>query len=199
MPLLPLETYLFPRDLFENPTYSRPGPARWWVLHTRPRAEKALARQVLARNLPFFLPLHRRQWRSRGRVQSSYLPLFPGYVFLHGDNHARVAALTTNLVANVLSVPDQEQLFADLTRVNHLIGSGSPLKSEVRLEPGTPVEITSGPLAGLEGKILPGGKNLRLLVEVRFLQQGVSVAIESWMCQPLPGRLARLTAAASAE
>jgi transcriptional antiterminator RfaH len=107
--------------------------------------------------------------------------------------------LTTNVVVNVLPVPDQEQLFADLTRVNHLIGSGSPLKSEVRLEPGTPVEITSGPLAGLEGKILPGGKNLRLLVEVRFLQQGVSVEIESWMCQPLPGRVARLAAAASVD
>jgi transcriptional antiterminator RfaH len=196
MPLLPLEPYLFPEDLFESAVYSTPGPQSWWVLHTRPRAEKALARQFLARNLPFFLPLHHRQWRSRGRLQSSYLPLFPGYVFLHGDSHARVMALTTNLVANVLPVPDQTQLYTDLTRVNHLIASGSPLTPEARLEPGTPVQIIAGPLAGLEGKILRESKNLRFVVDVRLLQQGVSVEIESWMFQPLPGRLATPSAVA---
>jgi transcriptional antiterminator RfaH len=47
------------------------------------------------------------------------------------------------------------------------------------------VEIISGPFAGLEGKVLRRGKQLKLFVEVRFLQQGVSVEIESWMIQPL--------------
>jgi transcriptional antiterminator RfaH len=193
MPLLPLEPYLFPGDLFEDPAPVVNSPERWWVLHSRPRAEKALARQLLARSLPFFLPLHHRQWRSRGRLQSSYLPLFPGYVFLRGDDDGRVAALTTNLVAHVLPVPDQNQLVADLIRVNHLIVSGSPLTPEDRLEPGTLVEITAGPFAGMEGKILRSGKNLRFFVEVQFLQRGVSVEIESWMFQPILDQHTRLS------
>jgi transcription antitermination factor NusG len=189
MPLLPLEPCIFPKELFDA---SAPVPAaeRWWVMHSRPRAEKALARQFLARHLPFFLPLYQKQWRSNGRLQSSYLPLFPGYIFLRGDDEMRVAALTTNLVANVLPVVDQQQLSGDLTRVHHVMESGSPLTPEGRLEPGTLVEITAGPLAGLTGKILQRGKKLHFFVEVQLLQQGVSVEIESWMFQPVQRRSA---------
>jgi hypothetical protein len=47
------------------------------------------------------------------------------------------------------------------------------------------VEVTAGPLAGMEGKVLRQGNRLRFLIEVRLLQQGVSVEIESWMFLPL--------------
>jgi transcriptional antiterminator RfaH len=188
MPLLPLEPYLFPEQLFEPAASADDDDKRWIVLHTRPRAEKSLARQLLARRVPFFLPLFHKQWRSNGRTQSSYLPLFPGYVFLHGDNTARVEALTTNLIVNVLPVADQAGLYTDLTRVHRLMEGGSTLTPEQRVVPGTIVEITAGPLAGLEGKVLSRGKKFHFVIEVRLLQQGVSVEIESWMFQPLQGR-----------
>ena len=58
MPLLPLEPFLFPDDLLSGELGQGPveGPGCWWVLHTRPRAEKSLARSLLRRNHPFFLP-----------------------------------------------------------------------------------------------------------------------------------------------
>jgi transcriptional antiterminator RfaH len=151
---------------------------------------------MLSRKIGFFLPLYQKQWRSNGRNQSSYLPLFPGYVFLRGGDEARGAALTTNLIANVLPVVDQAQLYTDLTRVHHLMDSGSVMTPEAHLEPGTIVEITAGPLAGLEGKVLSRGKKLRFFIEVQLLRQGVSVDIERWMFQPLQGRRALEQAAA---
>src|SRR5271165_5025522 len=165
MPLLPLEPFLFPDALFGEPA-AAPEPGQWWVLHTRPRAEKALARRFLTRELPFFLPLYKRVWRSRGRTLTSHVPLFPGYVFLHGDGPQRLVALETNLVAQVLPVPDQAELHADLTRVHGLMVSGSPLAPEQRPAPGTPVRIISGSFAGMEGTVLRDGGKLRLLVEV---------------------------------
>jgi hypothetical protein len=36
----------------------------------------------------------------------------------------------------------------------------------------------------MAGKILRRGKQLRFVVEVQLLQQGVSVELESWMIQP---------------
>jgi transcriptional antiterminator RfaH len=187
MPVLPLEPYVHPDDLLSRPLVTESGEDRWWVLHTRPRTEKTLARQFLRRSIPFFLPLYQRQWRSRGRLLSSYNPLFPGYVFLYGDSQARLTALETNLVALVLPVEDQGQLHGDLRRVYQLMSTGAPLTPEERLEPGTLVEITSGPLTGLEGRFIRRGKELKVLVEVQFLQRGVSVEIESWMIQPLAG------------
>lgn len=185
MPLLPLEPFVYPEALFEaNPWQG--DSARWWVLHTRPRSEKVLARKFMAKAVPFFLPLYHRRWRKGTQQFSSYLPLFPGYVFLFGDRDDRLTALESNLVANVLPVTehDQDQLYDDLSHVYGLIKSGSALTPEARLKPGTKVEITGGPFTGLEGKIIRQGSNLRFIVEVRFLHQGVSVELESWMIQP---------------
>jgi transcriptional antiterminator RfaH len=198
MPLLPLEPYKYPNELFEPSEVADGAAERWWVLHSRPRAEKALARQFSARRLAFFLPIYHKHWRSNGRSQSSHLPLFPGYIFLRGDDEARVSALTTNLIANVLPVPDQGALYTDLARVHHLMESGSSLTPEERLQPGTRVEITAGPLAGLEGKVLHRGKHLHFFIEVRLLQQGVSVAIESWMLQPVQKASEKLVMTAGA-
>jgi transcriptional antiterminator RfaH len=197
MPLLPLEPFVAPPTLFADDLPETAGPGRWWVLHTRPRAEKGLARQCLRRDLAFFLPLHKRQWRSRGRLFCSHVPLFPGYLFLYGDGAGRLAALETNLVARCLPVEDQARLHADLARVHRLIVAEAPLTPEERLEPGDLVDIVAGPLAGLQGKVLRRGKQLKLLVEVQFLQRGVSAEIESWMLQPATPPRATGTADAS--
>jgi transcriptional antiterminator RfaH len=185
MPLLPAEPCLYPDGLLDDG--AAPPPGDWWVLHTRPRAEKALARRLLARAAPFFLPLHKRQWRARGRNLASYVPLFPGYVFLLGGAAERLLALESNLVARTLAVPDQARLRADLAGVYRLMASGKALQPEAPA-PGTPVRIGSGALAGLEGVVLRGGGRVRLLVEVRFLHQGVCVEVEPWMLEPLEGR-----------
>jgi transcription antitermination factor NusG len=183
MPLLALEPFMYPDNLFVDAAEPA-AQDRWWVLHTRPRTEKALARRFLIRGASFFLPLYARQWNSRGRALCSHLPLFPGYVFLHGDGDARLAALETNLVARVLPADDQCQLHSDLRRVYDLITTGAPLTPEDRLEPGDPVRIVRGPLAGLQGKIVRCGKNLRFVVEVEFLRRAVSAEVESWMVEP---------------
>jgi transcriptional antiterminator RfaH len=187
MPVLLPEPFVFPEGLFQSPLTedSQAASVRWWVLYTRPRGEKSLARRLLRHHLSFFLPLYNHRWKTQGRWLNSYLPLFPGYLFLHGDSESRLTALQTNLVAMCLPVPDQKQLWTDLLRVHDLMTTGAPLTPVDRLQVGDLVEIISGPLAGLEGKILRGRK-LRFCVEVQMLQRGVSVDIESWMLRPGP-------------
>jgi transcription antitermination factor NusG len=183
MPLLPAEPVVSPENLFDysaNPI----GDDCWWVLHTRPRAEKSLARRLSKRGVAYFLPQYRKISRHNGRIMTSYMPLFPGYVFLHGDGSARLAALETNLVANVINVVEQQDLQRDLSQVHALVTSGAALTPEEKLQKGQAVELTSGPFAGMEGRILNRNK-LRFVVEVRFLQQGVSVDVEAWMIRPL--------------
>lgn len=186
MPVLPLEQSVYPDDLLDRGLPSE-GPDRWWVLHTRPRAEKSLARRILKRGIAFFLPLYQRPVKHHGRVVHSYNPLFPGYLFLRGTEQSRLHALETNLVARCLAVSDQQQLHSDLARVHQLILVDSTVSPEDQLHPGAQVEIIHGPLVGMEGKILRRGKLLRFFVEVHFLQRGVSVEIDQWMIRPLDG------------
>ncbi|MGK2858889.1 MAG: transcription termination/antitermination protein NusG [Thermoanaerobaculia bacterium] len=52
MPILKREPDLFPADLFDLPAESRP----WSVAHVRSRQEKALARYLHQKQIPFYLP-----------------------------------------------------------------------------------------------------------------------------------------------
>jgi transcription antitermination factor NusG len=180
MPFLPPEPNTFPQELFaeENPEVRQ--DRQWWVLHTKPRQEKSLARQLLQSQVPFYLPLIERRSVIRGRVMQSQVPLFPGYLFLLGQRDERVTALATNRVVHALEVPDQGTLWDDLTQVHRLINTGAPITPEERLEPGAFVEISSGPLAGLKGRIIRAASGRRFVVQVNFIQRGASVLINDF-------------------
>jgi transcription antitermination factor NusG len=178
MPLLTAETNLYPADLFEPGAESNATDCCWWVLHARPRQEKALTRQLLEHQVPFYLPVISRRLRLRSRRVTSYLPLFPGYVFLLANRDQRVTALSTNRVVNTLPVGDQDALQRDLRQIYLLIASGAAVTPEERLAPGSQVEIRSGPLAGLKGKILRTASGHRFVVEVDFIQRGASVLLD---------------------
>ena len=192
MPVLPLETYIFPDNILESEFEEAEDPLeedeeRWWTLHTRPRSEKALARRLFKRQISYFLPLYEFRRRIQRRLVCSNLPLFPGYLFLKGGEEVRQIALETNLVAKSLYIEDQQKFLQDLTQILRLIRTGSPLSPTERLQPGMPAKIVSGPLAGLRGKVLQkrGAKVLKFVIEVEFLQQGTSVEVDSSMVQPL--------------
>jgi transcriptional antiterminator RfaH len=178
MPGLPTEPSLFPADLLCRPAESSESRSEWWVLSTRADAEKALARYLFGRQIAFFLPLYQKDVRVAGRWRRSYLPIFPGFIFLFASARHRLTALETDLVARSIPVHDQDRLRLDLANVLRVIATGMPLIPEPRLEAGTLVEVTSGPLAELQGKVLRRGRQLRLAIEVQLLHQAVSVEID---------------------
>jgi transcriptional antiterminator RfaH len=180
MPFLPPEPNTFPQDLFTEENGEVRTDRQWWVLHTKPRQEKSLARQLLQARVPFYLPLIEHRSLIRGRVMLSHVPLFAGYLFLLGQRDERVAALATNRVVHTLEVADQKTLWDDLTQVHRLINTGAPITPEERLEPGAPVEISRGPLAGLKGRIIRAASGRRFVVQVNFIQRGASVLIDDF-------------------
>jgi transcription antitermination factor NusG len=180
MPILPQEPDLYPDGLFSASGAPSEHGLRWWVLHTRPRQEKSLARDLRALAIPSYLPQLQRRTPSRGRVLTSYAPLFPGYLFLLTEAEGRIAALATRRVARALEVTDQEAMWRDLRQVNQLLTSGAPVTPEDRLEPGAIVEIRTGPLAGLRGKILKSASGRRFVVAVDFIQRGASVLLDDF-------------------
>src|SRR5690349_8279790 len=56
---------------------------RWSVVHTKPRAEKAFARDLADRNVAYFLPMIEKSTFSGGRKRRGMMALFPSYVFIN--------------------------------------------------------------------------------------------------------------------
>ena len=158
---------------------------RWWVLHTKPRAEKMVARLLAADKISFYLPLYKKQQRVQRRNVISHLPLFPGYLFLRGGDEERTMAFETNRIANCLRVEDQSRIDRDLFQLHRSLESGLPVTPEDRIQPGTPAEIVCGPLAGHQGVILrAAGNKLKLVIEINFLQRGAAIEVDSSMIRP---------------
>jgi len=184
MPILPRQRDVFPDDLLED---SSPhafkghavGEPGWVAFYTLSRREKDLMRKLEASTVPFYAPLVKRRLRSPGgRARLSFVPLFPGYVFSLVDDDQRRAALATNTVARWLPIGDPAGFLSDLRNIKRLIATEQPLTPEALLEPGQPVRVRSGPLQGLEGTVVKRRGGERLVVAVRFLNQGASIELE---------------------
>jgi len=186
MPILAQEIDVFPDDLLGRPELALEIEPCWRALYTKARHEKELMRRLRGLNVPFYTPLIPKRTRSpSGRTRIAHVPLFAGYTFIYGSECDRYRALTTNCVSRWLQVPDGVALTRDLRQIQQLIESGAPLTPEARLEPGTPVRIRSGPLAGIEGVILKRPGPTRLFVSVNFLQQGASLSVEDFQVERL--------------
>ena len=171
--------------MFQEEFQEECGDRCWWAVFTKARQEKALARDLLAQQIPFFLPLVTKDNVIRGKRVQSHVPLFPGYVFLYSGEDERVRSLKTNRISQLLPVVDQRELCFDLHQVQRLIEADAPLTVERRLETGQRVRIKHGPMMGLEGTITARRGKMRLLVAVHFLQNGVSVEIDDFMVEPI--------------
>jgi transcription antitermination factor NusG len=185
-----VDTEFYPANLWDDTFSSEPAPSdmRWWCLHTRPRQDKAVARELRESGVSYYLPqIMKEHSTPKGRRIWSVLPLFMGYVFLHGDDKDRLRALHCHRLVGVLQVFDQESLAQDLRRVHGILSSGLPLAAESHALPGTTVRIKSGPLAGFEGTVIRRGGGDHFVASVRFLSRGASVQLHDWEVEPVAG------------
>lgn len=179
MPILKREVDLFPEDLLDRDDLTDCEEQTWWALYTLSRREKDLTRRLLALEVPFYSPMIARRSKSpAGRVRTSFVPLFPNYVFVYGDEAVRHSAFTTGCVSQSVLVADGAELRRDLRQFRTLIEIDAALTPEARLEPGTRVRVRTGRFCGIEGIILRRESQCRLLVTVNFLQRGASLLLE---------------------
>lgn len=178
MPILAPEVQLNPSTILDSSVF---GDEYWSVIHTMPRAEKALARCLLHTQVGYFLPCTQSRNLIRGKIRVASLPLFSGYVFVFADREQTSYLLRHRQVVSVQSVIDQEKLVCELRQVQSLINLGVPLTAVDRLGPGMSVEITRGPLRGIRGQILDTVSGRRFLVSVDFIRRGVSVILDDLM------------------
>ena len=186
MPILKREIDTYPENLLDDVELLSEPDRVWWCIYTMSRREKDLMRRLTAMKIPFYGPVIPKRYRSpKGRMRTSYVPMFPNYIFMFGSESERYQAMTSNCISRYDEVTDGQQLVADLRQIRAVVLAGIPLTPESRLEAGNQVRVRSGPFAGYEGLVVRREGKTRFLLSIRFLEQGVSMAMDEGLLEPL--------------
>jgi len=170
----------------ENPPISWPAEIsiknfsdQWFVVHTKSRNEKALAWDLVSKEIKYFLPMCWKTSHSKGRKFKSLLPLFTGYMFFNGNENQRLEVLRTNRAATLIEVKDQQQLIKELSEIEQALQAGADLKPDKYIEAGQLCQVTAGPLIGLKGIAQVTTSGARLVLNIDMLGQAASVEIDT--------------------
>jgi len=158
---------------------------RWWVAHTKARAEKAFAGELACRNVAYFLPMVERVRIYGGKKQRVMLPLFASYVFFCGGDEDRYTAMTTNRLCQTIEVIDQGTLIAELAAIEKALTGQAELDPYPFTTVGQRCRITAGALKGIEGVIIKQAKRARVVLEVSILGQGALMEIDVDLLEPI--------------
>jgi transcriptional antiterminator RfaH len=153
----------------------------WYALYTRSRAEKKVFSELLKQNITAFLPLRKalRQWSDRKKTVD--VPLFNSYVFVNISLKDHLASLKVDGVVRLVSfggkavpIPVQQ-----IEAIKAYLGEGAPEydESNVDLETGVNVEITRGPMIGMNGILLTLHGKHRVKVEIECVGQSLIIDI----------------------
>jgi transcription antitermination factor NusG len=155
-----------------------------WVAHTKARAEKALAWDLLSLDIQYFLPMAEKLAIWGGRKRKILSPIFPSYLFFCGDLPKRHRVLATNRVCQVIAVHDRPQLMQELEAIRIALNSGRPMDLYPFAAVGQPVRVARGPMRGVEGLVIRKDDVTRIVLQVSMLGQGVSLEISADMLEP---------------
>ena len=156
-----------------------PDNFSWFALYTRSRAEKKVYTGLIRRNINAFLPMRKvlRQWSDRKKMVDA--PLFNSYIFVNITEKEHLPVLQVEGVVRFVSfegkavpIPPQQ-----IEAIRAYLGEGAPEynESELSLEVGVNIEITRGPMMGLNGILLTLHGKHRVKIEIECVGQSLII------------------------
>jgi transcription antitermination factor NusG len=153
----------------------------WYTFVTRSRAEKKVKQSLDALGIENYLPLKSQisQWKDRRKKVE--LPLFSGYIFIKTPFTLRYEIFKVPGVARMVSfekkpTPVREE---EIENIKLVLSSDLDVKVEHGFVEGDAVEIKSGILQGLKGRIKEHKGQHVLCIYVDAVAQSILVDIGS--------------------
>jgi len=165
------------------------GEARWYAVHTYPQNEKTVATELERSGIKTFLPLRRERHRWSDRVKVVQVPLFPCYTFVHivPSPQLRSVVRQTRRVIRLLSANDEPIPIPDseIESMRSLVAGEVPVTPCEFLQAGQKVRIRGGSLDGLEGILVVGNAERKLVLSVNLIQRSLALSIEGYNVEPM--------------
>jgi transcriptional antiterminator NusG len=158
----------------------------WFAVWTRARHEGRVLDQLQRKDLEAFLPRVARWSRWKDRKKRVEWPLFPGYCFVRIDPDDTLPVLKCSGVVSVVSSNGRPALIPDV----EIDSIRTLVESELNYDPcplvkiGQMVQVVSGPLKGVVGRLTRKGNHARLVLSVDLIGQGVAVELDAADVRP---------------
>ena len=149
----------------------------WYVLHVKPRTEKAVNDHLAILRVFHYLPLVRKVTKVQRRKVMRYLPVFPGYVFTRLFPDERMTILRTQHVVRTIGVTDPRRMIHQLRQVEHASRLPADFRLAENFAAGEYVRVVSGPLRGLEGQVKRIGARTSLVLTVDILGRALEATV----------------------
>jgi len=160
----------------------------WWVAKIKPRQEKALAFDLIKRDIEYYLPMYTKVTRRKdnNKPRKSIVCLFPGYISICPQKGYERDIYATNRVVNLIEVKNQSHFKKELEQIYHTMDLGIPIEpyQGSDLTPGKLVEVISGPMRGLQGVIQKIHSSQKLILSVDLLGKA-AVSIDANYVKPI--------------
>ena len=162
----------------------------WFAVHVRPHKEHMCAAILRNKGYEEFVPSLRVHSRS-GNKQSYRLPraLFPGYLFCRFNTESKSHLVTTGGVIGIVGFGGTPCCVSEdeMMRIHSIVDSGVSATPCPFLAVGQRVELTDGPLRGVQGVLEETKKAHRLIVSINLLQRSVAVEVaQEWVTSARP-------------
>ncbi len=168
---------------------------RWYALHVRSHFERRVQESLDGIDLEHFAP-HQTVKSRFGKGGVIQRPILPGYVFarLNLDQHHIPVLRITGVVHVIGFGPDPEPIpDCEIEALQALVASGTALKRVgYQAKKGDEVEMSCGPFAGYQGKVVRfrGKEKIRVTVSVHMLKQSITAEVDASWLKPLVKKVA---------
>jgi transcription antitermination factor NusG len=166
-----------------------PDETAWYVIHTWCHHESRVEKCLQQKNMEVFLPRITvvRRWQDRKKTLK--VPLFPGYLFVHGALEGPTYYDIIKLAGVVQILGNKGSLqtvpLETIESIKLTVTSDRPYYPHRPLIRGKWVRVMEGPLAGVIGIIREQKeKKRRMVVEVELFRRAVAVELEDEAVEP---------------
>ena len=137
--------------------------------------------QLQQKAIEAFLPTVTRWSRWKDRKKKVDWPLFPGYCFARFNARERLPVLKCTGVVSIISFESEPAPIPDyeIDGIRQLVESDLAYDPCPMIREGDMVEVKSGPLTGVVGRLVRKNEKARLVLSVDLIGQAVSVEVDA--------------------
>jgi transcriptional antiterminator NusG len=173
----------------DQPEFDSFTTPKWYALYTRSRFEKKMLSELTDRRIDVFLPMREILSRWKDRKKRIWIPLFPGYIFVHHvdspENRFRIlniagAVRFVGFEGRANPIPEEQIL-----SVRRFLEASIAVDPYPYVQVGSRVEVVAGPLKGIRGLLVEKRGRFRFVIQVDLIRQAVSVEIDASDVRPI--------------